>query len=77
MISAHGHEQLSACRCCAHLSMANCRIRLNTLVFEVLIPGMRDFVILFVIVTVARLAGPGGLGSVVAESALVHQLPLW
>src|SRR5450756_2165675 len=38
---------------------------------------MRDFLILFVhlIVTVARLAGPGGLRSVVAESALVrHQL---
>jgi hypothetical protein len=38
---------------------------------------MRDFVILFVhlIVTVARLAGPGGLRSVVAESGLVrHQL---
>ncbi len=47
--------------------------------FEVLIrlPGMRDFLILFVhlIVTVVRLAGPGGLRSVVAESALVrHQL---
>ena len=38
---------------------------------------MRDFLILFVhvIVTVARLARPGGLRSVVAESALVrHQL---
>src|SRR4029079_128112 len=38
---------------------------------------MRDVVILFVhlIVTVARLAGPGGLRSVVAESVLVkHQL---
>src|ERR1044072_6703113 len=38
---------------------------------------MREFVILFVhlIVTLARLAGPGGLRSVVAESALVrHQL---
>jgi putative transposase len=38
---------------------------------------MRDFLILFVhlIVTVARLAGPGGLRSVVAESAVVrHQL---
>src|SRR5215204_4880258 len=47
--------------------------------FEVLIrlPGMRDSLILFVhlIVTVVRLAGPGGLRSVVAESALVrHQL---
>src|SRR5436305_11561520 len=47
--------------------------------FEVLIrlPGMRDVLILFVhlIVTVVRLAGPGGLRSVVAESALVrHQL---
>ncbi len=44
--------------------------------FEVLIrlPGMRDFLILFVhlIVTVVRLAGPGGLRSVVAESALVR-----
>src|SRR4030095_13138321 len=41
------------------------------------IPGMRDFVIVFVhlIVTLARLAGPGGLRSVVAESVLVrHQL---
>jgi hypothetical protein len=41
------------------------------------IAGMRDFLILFihVIVTLARLARPGGLRSVVAESALVrHQL---
>ena len=39
---------------------------------------MRDFLILFVhvIVTVARLAKPGGLRSVVAESALVRQRPL-
>src|SRR5215472_2440084 len=39
--------------------------------------GMRDFIVLFVhvIVTMARLAGPGGLRSVVAESALIrHQL---
>jgi hypothetical protein len=39
--------------------------------------GMRDFILLFVhvIVTMARLAGPGGLRSVVAESALLrHQL---
>jgi hypothetical protein len=38
---------------------------------------MRDLVILFVhlIVTLARLAGPGGVRSVVAESVLVkHQL---
>src|SRR5450432_2167616 len=38
---------------------------------------MRDFIVLFVhvIVTVLRLAGPGGLRSVVAESALIrHQL---
>jgi hypothetical protein len=38
---------------------------------------MREFLILYVhlVVTVARLAGPGGLRSVVAESALVrHQL---
>ena len=38
---------------------------------------MRDFIILFlhVMVTVVRLAGPGGLRSVVAESALIrHQL---
>lgn len=36
------------------------------------IAGMRDFLILFVhlIATVARLARPGGLRSVVAESAL-------
>jgi hypothetical protein len=41
------------------------------------IAGMRDFIILFihVMVTVVRLAGPGGLRSVVAESALIrHQL---
>ena len=41
------------------------------------IAGMRDFVVLFVhlIVTMARLARPGGLRSVVAESVLVrHQL---
>jgi hypothetical protein len=39
--------------------------------------GMRDFILLFVhvIVTMVRLAGPGGLRSVVAESAMVrHQL---
>src|ERR1700756_790755 len=38
------------------------------------IAAMRDFLILFVhlIVTVARLAGPGGLRSVVAESVLVR-----
>ena len=37
--------------------------------------GMRDFAILFVhlIVTLARLARPGGLRSVVAESVLVRQ----
>jgi hypothetical protein len=38
---------------------------------------MRDLVVLFVhlIVTLARLAGPGGVRSVVAESVLVkHQL---
>ena len=38
---------------------------------------MRDFIILFVhvIVTVLRLAGPGGARSVVAESTLIrHQL---
>ena len=36
--------------------------------------GMRDFLVLFLhlIVTVARLARPGGLRSVVAESALVR-----
>jgi hypothetical protein len=41
------------------------------------IAGMRDFIILFihVIVTMARLAGPGGLRSVVAESTLIrHQV---
>src|SRR6266853_6921071 len=41
---------------------------------------MRDVVILFVhfIVTVVRLAGPGGLRSVVAESVLVkHQLRIF
>ena len=39
--------------------------------------GMRDFILLcvHVIVTMARLAGPGGLRSVVAESVLLrHQL---
>ncbi len=59
--------------------MANCQIGLNAVVFEVLIPlpGCATSLILFVhlIVTLARLAGPGGLRSVVAESALVrHQL---
>ena len=58
--------------------MANCQIGLNV-VFRgaATIAGMRDFLILFVhlIVTVARLAKPGGLRSVVAESVLVrHQL---
>jgi hypothetical protein len=38
---------------------------------------MRDFISLFVnvIVTVFRLAGPGGLRSVVAESALIRHQP--
>ena len=58
--------------------MANCQIGLSAVVFEVLIPlPMRDFAIVFVhlIVTLARLARPGGLRSVVAESVLVrHQL---
>ena len=42
-----------------------------------MIAAMLDFLLLFVhlLVTVARLAGPGGLRSVVAESVLVrHQL---
>ena len=52
---------------------------LSARVFDLLIPlaGLRDFAILFVhlIVTLARLASPGGLRSVVAESVLVrHQL---
>jgi hypothetical protein len=41
---------------------------------------MRELVILLVhlIATVARLIGPGGVRSVVAESLLVkHQLPRW
>ena len=41
------------------------------------IAGMRDFAVVFIhlIVTLARLARPGGLRSVVAESVLVrHQL---
>src|SRR5581483_10269631 len=59
--------------------MANCQFGLNTVRLWgiVTIAGMRDFVILFVhvIVTVLRLAGPGGLRSVLAESALIrHQL---
>jgi YD repeat-containing protein len=62
-----------------NLSVANCQIGpecggfwgIDTIV------GMRDFAIVFVhlIVTLARLARPGGLRSVVAESVLVrHQL---
>ena len=59
--------------------MANCQIGLKSVVLDGAdtIAGMRDFVILFVhlIVTVARLARPGGVRSVVAESVLVrHQL---
>ena len=59
--------------------MANCQCGLNMVACEVLLPfaGMRDFIVLFVhvIVTVLRLAGPGGLRSVIAESALIrHQL---
>ena len=59
--------------------MANCKIGLSAVVFEVVdtIAGMRDFAIVFVhlIVTLARLARPGGPRSVVAESVLVrHQL---
>ena len=39
---------------------------------------MRDLVVLFLhlLVTVARLAGPGGAGAVVAESVLVEHTPL-
>ena len=58
--------------------MANCQIGPNCRAAKVdTIAAMRDFLILFVhlVVTVARLAGPGGLRSVVAESVLVrHQL---
>ena len=54
------------------------RFGLSAVVFEVFIPcRMRDFFIVFVhlIGTLARLARPGGLRSVVAESVLVrHQL---
>ena len=60
----------------AHLCMANCQIGRNLAKVDT-IAAMRDFLILFVhlVVTVARLAGPGGLRSVVAESVLVrHQL---
>src|SRR5215475_3360130 len=55
--------------------MANCPISLSAVVFEVLIPLPEcDFAIVFVhlIVTLARLASPGGLRSVVAESVLVR-----
>jgi hypothetical protein len=52
--------------------MANYQIGLNVVVLEVLIPLPRcaNCLILFVhlVVTVARLAMPGGLRSVVAES---------
>jgi transposase InsO family protein len=58
--------------------MANCQIGLNAVFWRAdTIAGMRDFLILFVhvFVTLARLAVPGGLRSVVAESALIrHQL---
>jgi len=50
----------------------NVAVRLTDTIFP-----MREILILFVhlIVTVARLAGPGGIRSVVAESVLVrHQL---
>src|SRR5262245_1246522 len=57
--------------------MANCQIGPKMWRFERAdsIAAMRDFLILFVhlIVTVARLAGPGGLRFVVAESVLVRQ----
>ena len=40
---------------------------------------MRDLAVLFLhlLATVARLAGPGGARSVVAESVLVKQQVLW
>src|SRR5262249_17163093 len=47
--------------------------------FDVYIAGMRDCAILFVhlIVTLPRLAKPGGLRSVLADSVLIrHQLPI-
>src|SRR5262245_17008932 len=57
--------------------MANCQVGPKMWRFERVdrIAAMRDFLILFVhlIVTVARLAGPGGFRSVVAESVLVRQ----
>jgi hypothetical protein len=61
------------------LSMANCQIWQKCLGSGSAgnMAGVRDFLILFVhlIVTVARLARPGGLRSAVAESVLVrHQL---
>ena len=58
--------------------MANCKIGVKCSVFGVdTIAGMGEFAILFLhlIVTLAQLAKPGGLRSVVAESVLVrHQL---
>jgi len=66
-------------RCLSDLRMANCQIHPKSGDSRGvdMIPEMRDCLILFVhlLVTVARLAGPGGLRSVVAESVLVrHQL---
>ena len=62
----------------SHVCMANYKSSLNRVVLGAdSIAGMRDFLILFVhlIATLARLARPGGLRSVVAESVLVrHQL---
>ena len=61
-----------------NLWVANYQIVLNFGFYEVWYhPGMRDIFALFlhVVVTLIRLARPGGLRSVIAESVLVrHQL---
>jgi hypothetical protein len=61
-----------------HMSMANCKIPEHFVASRILVGcAVRDLAVLFLhlLATVARLAGPGGARSVVAESVLVkHQL---
>jgi hypothetical protein len=60
--------------------MANCEncLKMSRFLRVYTIAAMRDLLILFIhmVVTLARLAGPGGLRSVVAESVLVRHQPL-
>jgi len=73
-------KSLSQKKCCVHpeelLCVANCKLPSISCGVAILLGSfVRDLAVLFLhlLATVARLAGPGGARSVVAESVLVKQ----